>query len=311
MNSGSWHNRFPGETRIQLDLAGLVSFYDTQLVPSLVAIRAGQERWDHRVGNISSEELTAVKSRLEAALVRPRDLSSGIEWRTLFQVILDRFAGRLELARHLLDSSATEPHEIIDFASKTHTQLRIMLMPYLLLSAAPSSLSDTTDVDWINPIYKLCATTHTKFLETQLDSMTDSEKLLLGAAKGTTREICRVVTKMWAAGVYAGIDQSLNTKNSFDIVEITRIRDRWSEDLRRLMAWLDWSVWVKCNPDCGTDVRLFRDHGHFIYDSCVINRKCVTCPPGLLVFPVFLSPRLRRTLAFCRILVNGEGWRWS
>ena len=100
VNSGSWHNHFPGETRVQLDLAGLISFYDTQLVPSLVAIRAGQERWNHRAGNISSEDLLAVKSRLEAFLVKPPGLSSGINWKTLIQVIVDRFAGRLELIRH-------------------------------------------------------------------------------------------------------------------------------------------------------------------------------------------------------------------
>ncbi|KAG8213368.1 hypothetical protein J3R82DRAFT_11859 [Butyriboletus roseoflavus] len=253
LNAGSWHNRFPGETRVQLDLAGLVSFYDTQLAPSLTAIRAGQERWDHRVGNISKEDLSAIKSRLEAVLIRPRGLSSGIDWTTLVQVIVDRYSERLELTRYLLNSSTTGPDEIVDLANKTQAQLRIMLTPYLLFSATPIDESDKTELDWTVPIYKLCATTHTYSMESELDSMTDAEKLLLKAVRGTSREICRVVTKMWAAGVYAGIDPLLNTKESLDVSEITHLFITWAEDLNSLVAWLDWSVWVKCNPGCGPE----------------------------------------------------------
>ena len=261
--AGSWHNRFPGETRIQLDLAGLVSFYDTQLVPSLVANRAGQERWDHRVRNTSNADLSAVKSRLENILTRPSGPSSGIDWKTLIRVIVDRFAQRLELTHHLLNSPATNPGEILDLANRAQTQLRIMLTPYILFSATPTNPSDETDLDWTIPIYKLCATTHTYTMESELDSMTDSEKLLLQAVRGTSREICRVVTKMWAAGVYAGIDPSLNTKESLNIAEVTQVWSQWAEDLNRLMAWLDWSVWVKCDPDCGPEVRLSCSHVDF------------------------------------------------
>ena len=226
-------------------------------MPSLVAMRAGQERWDHSAQNISNEDISAVKSRLEAALIRPSGLSSGIDWRTLFQLIVDRFAGRLELTSHLLNSSTTDPDEIVNLAKHTQSQFRLMLTPYLLFSATPADPSDKGDTSWTIPIYRLCATTYTGFMESRLDSMTDSEKSLLRATRGTTREICRVVTKMWAAGVYAGIDPLLNTKDTPDIVEVTKVRSRWTEDLNRLMAWLDWHVWVKCNPGCRPEVRQF------------------------------------------------------
>jgi hypothetical protein len=265
MNSGFWHNRFPGETRVQLDLTGLVSLYDTQIAPSLVHIRAGQERWDHRVQNISSEDLWAVKSRLEAILIRPEGLSSGIDWRTLVQVIVDRYAGRLELIHYLLNSSVTDPDEILDIANKIQTQLRTMLTPYLLFSAAPTDRSDKDEPNWTIPTYKLCTTTHTYPMGSHLDSMTSSEKLLVRAVRGTTREICRVVTNMWAGGVYANIDPSLNTKESPDIAEVAHLWKTWSEDLNRLMAWLDWNVWVKCNPGCGPEVRLLHGHRRLIY----------------------------------------------
>ena len=265
LHAGSWHNRFPGETRVQPDLAGLVSFYDTQLVPSLVAGRVGQERRHHRVRDVSKEDLSAALSRLGAALIRPSGLSSGIDWRTLIQVVVDRYAGRLELTHHLLNSPATSPDEILDLASMTQTQLRIMLTPYILFSATPTDPSDKVALDWAAPIYKHCGTAHTTFMESELDSMTDSEKLLLRAVRGTSQEICRVVTKMWAAGVYAGIDPSLNTKESLDIAEVTHIWNTWGEDLNRLMTWLDWSVWVKCNPACGPEVRLLHTHVDVVY----------------------------------------------
>ena len=260
LNAGSWHNYFPGETRVQLDLAGLVSFYDTQLAPSLVDIRAGQERWYHRVLNVSREDLLAVKSRLEDILTRPESPSSGIDWRALVHVIADRYAGRLELVRYLLNLPVAGPDEIVDLANKTQTQLRSVLAPYLTLSAAPTDRSDKGDLNWAIPIYKLCATTHTYSMEAEKDSMTDSEMLILQAVRGTTREICRVVTKMWAAGVSAGIDTSINTNDSPDIVEITHLRDIWAHDLENLMAWLDWNMWVKCNPGCSAEVRPARGY---------------------------------------------------
>lgn len=255
MNVASRHNRFPGETRVQLDLAGLVTFYDTQLAPSLVAIRAGQERWDHRVQNISSEDLSAVKARLAEVLTRPEGLSSGINWATLIQVIIDRYAQRLELTRYLLHAPTTNSDDVLDFANKTQTQLRIMLTPYLLLSAAPTDPSDETKLDWATPVFKLCATTHTHFTDSELSFMTASEKLLLQVVRGTTREICRVVTKMWAMGVHTGIDPLLNTKEYPDVARVTILRNVWAEDFNRLMMWLDWSEWVKCDPACNREVR--------------------------------------------------------
>ena len=267
MHAGGWHSHFPGETRVQPDLAGLVSFYDTELVPSLVAVRAGQDRWDHRARDVSQEDLSAAVSRLEKALTRPWGLSSGIDWKTLIQVIYDRYAGRLELTQHLVNSTATSADEILDLAIKIQTQLRIMLTPYLHVSAVPMDSPDKNATDWAVPVYRDCATTHLKFATSKLSSMTDSEKLLLRAVRGTNQEICRVVTKMWATGVYAGIDPSLHIKESVDVDEVMRVWKIWGGDLNRLMAWLDWNIWVKCKPVCGPEVRALYSRG----------RHCMMC----------------------------------
>ncbi|KAF8833174.1 hypothetical protein BDN67DRAFT_986195 [Paxillus ammoniavirescens] len=248
--AGSWHNHFPGEIRVQLDLAGLVSFYDIQLVPSLVPIRMGQERWDHRVQNTSSEDILAVKARLVEALTRPKGISTGIDWMTLVRVIVDRYAGRLELIQYLLTTPATDYETVLDLARKTQVQLRVMLTPYILHSTVPST---EIELDWAVPIFKLCATTHTSSIQFNSPSMTPSEQLILQAIRETTREICRVVTKMWASGVHVGIDERLNPKELPNVGEVTNLMSTWRSDVNRLMGWLDWNVWVKCKPACGPE----------------------------------------------------------
>ena len=50
IEASSWHNHFPGETRIHLNYAGVVSFYDTALFPSLKPLRYNKVRFDHRLG---------------------------------------------------------------------------------------------------------------------------------------------------------------------------------------------------------------------------------------------------------------------
>ncbi|KAF8838437.1 hypothetical protein BDN67DRAFT_907364 [Paxillus ammoniavirescens] len=250
MYAGSWHYHFPGEIRVKLDLAGLVSFYDTQLVPSLVPIRIGQERWDHRVQNTSSEDILAVKARLAEAMTRPEGFSSGIDWMTLVRVIVDRYAGRLELVQYLLSTPATDSETALDLARKTQVQLRIMLTPYILHSAVPST---EIELDWVGPIFKLCATTHTSFIQVDSPSMTPSEQLILQVIQDTTREICRVATKMWASGVHVGLDEHLNPKELPNVGEVTNLMNAWRDDVNRLMAWLDWNVWVKCKPACGPE----------------------------------------------------------
>ncbi|KAJ7648858.1 hypothetical protein B0H17DRAFT_1147906 [Mycena rosella] len=69
VRAGSSHNRYPGETRIALDLSRLISFYDTDLVPPLIPYHASLERRDHRVHNISAPDLRALTARLHAVLL--------------------------------------------------------------------------------------------------------------------------------------------------------------------------------------------------------------------------------------------------
>ncbi|KAJ7598686.1 hypothetical protein C8J56DRAFT_1039574 [Mycena floridula] len=245
--SGSWHNHYPGDTRIRLDYSKLVSFYDTSLFPSLVAARAGQTRIQHRLASISAEDSAAFMVRLETILSDDKTYSSGVDWSTLFRVIQDRFTDRIEILEYLLSNSNDWSDEIR--ASKAHLQLHIMLQPYILQSAAPNDSSDS----WAAPIFELCSTSHTKWIAASA-RLSVSERLLLNAAEETNREICRVLTNLWADGVNAGLDYivkpptgTLKSSNAAHLV------DKWYREVKRLMKWLDWSAWLKCKPACNVE----------------------------------------------------------
>ncbi|KAH7924173.1 hypothetical protein BV22DRAFT_1130017 [Leucogyrophana mollusca] len=201
MNGGHWHNRYPGDERIHLDLTRLISFYDTELVPSLVAHRVGQERWDHRLQGADAIDIAAVRMRLSKALSEHHD-GSGVDWRTLYRVIIKRYADRLELLQYLLgetNSNFGRHQDEKERASKIQLQLRIMLTPYILHSSIPthSLSSPATGLTWAEPVFRECATTHTATIVSEFGSaLTSSERLMLRAAQETSREICRVVVQM-------------------------------------------------------------------------------------------------------------------
>ncbi|KAJ6509106.1 hypothetical protein DFH09DRAFT_999972, partial [Mycena vulgaris] len=264
VHAGSWHNRYPGESRIALDLTRLISFYDTVLVPSLIPHRAGQERWDHRLQGISVPDLAAVTARLRAGAraVRGRccgELAgSGVDWKTLYRVVMDRYADRLELLAYLLNT--TTPTNVDTHAPTIQAQLRVMLTPYILHAARPARRSDpAADKAWAVPVWRACATRHTAHIHasTALHArLTASEGLLLRALDETSREICRVVVRMWAAGARAGLDVLIPLEDGLDPTNTTRtlhVVEAWHGDARTLTAWLDWSVWVKCRPACGVE----------------------------------------------------------
>jgi len=250
MHAGSWHNRYPGDTRINLDLAGIVSLYDATLAPSLVGSRDGQERCDHNIGAISSADIEAVRRRVSRTLERDQGDVSGIDWKTLFRVIVERYSERLDLMDYLLKS---ENDTIMDQALKVHVQLRVMLTPYIFHSTKPPIASSDSSNSWATPVFKACGTAHTSSIVSYISSLNASERLLLHAVQETTREICRVITKMWVSGVLTGLDTYLPLDSTPDATQMVRLMGSWRQELSALMTWLDWSVWVKCRPACGPE----------------------------------------------------------
>jgi len=230
IHSSAWHDHYPGDMRFHLDLTHVISLYDTALAPSLVSSRYGQARRDHRVLGIDEYDAAAVLARVRA--IPLHSSSSGIDWRTLFQGIRDRYATRFEVLQSVLVEDTS--------ARRAFVLIQTVLAPYRLHSAVvpPPTGADKT---WAAPVFRMCATAHTLFAESEAvqATLTASEHLLLAAARDTNREICRTLVGMWAEGVR----DSASLSGS-------RLTRKWRAEVDRLMDWLGWAEWVKCRPAC-------------------------------------------------------------
>jgi hypothetical protein len=250
IEAGGWHNTYPGETRVKLGLNRLISFYDTNLFPSLVFARFGQERWKHRLQGLDAIDLKTFQARLGEVLKQNDHAGSGVDWSTLIHVVIDRYAERLEILHYLLNTTTTAEH-----VKRVQGHLRSMLVQHILYTSMPNSGS--TNYSWAVPVYEHCATTHTRYTSSTPSlsaRMSKSESLILHSIQEVSKEICRVVVGMWAGGVELGFDTIPTSPSSssakLDPETATTIR-QWKERTEGLMAWLDWSVWVRCRPECG------------------------------------------------------------
>lgn len=252
IRAGMWHNRLPGESRIRLDYAGVVSAYD-ETYRSLVEGRQGQTRARHRLAGISDKDKERLRAEVKEVVQRTRE--RGIRqwnWPSLFQAVIDRYGERLEDLRYILRLSETDSTSVVAAARQ---KVLVMLTPYMVLPQAKSPHGSTTlteqivldtsepDEDWISRIYKACASYATSGV-TQRDNLTTQEQLLVNSIDGVQNEICSSLTTIWSTA-FDSADKSVFAK---------RLISEWRNEIEELMAWLDWHMWVKCDPPCGPGV---------------------------------------------------------
>ncbi|KAJ3887418.1 hypothetical protein GG344DRAFT_55716 [Lentinula edodes] len=278
MHSSSQYNQYPGDTRVKLDLTRLVSFYDPELAPSLIRMRNSynDSRWLHDLATIAPADVSTLHQKLRAALEVQDNLTrvtSGVDWQTLFRVVINRFGSRLQNLRYVVIGSARHSGSTIlddeDRVLKAFAQINVMLTPYVPYDLKPNAAADLRVAErvdhitlaWASPAYELCSTIHTSYIAKSLSGrMTPSERLLLGAVQDTTKEICRVLVKMWATGVEAGLDAKYwvrrpgrQEKRDHHDDRFGALARQWSVEIEHLMDWLDWHMWVSCSPACSDE----------------------------------------------------------
>ncbi|QRV81964.1 hypothetical protein RhiJN_09979 [Ceratobasidium sp. AG-Ba] len=247
--AGSWHNRAPGEVRVKLDAARMVSIYDPAL-SSGVGTRSGKEKVLHRANGISDEDISTWKGWIENILREDAPAPSGIDWPALATVIMDRYGGRLEYLQFLLDPSRVSQNATA-VVQDVRAQLMLMLvteitpdyLPDFTLSTSAPRPSQTGNHSWVEPIAAHCAS----FLVSHLskDKMTREERTLQNAIMGTQAEICRVLSLLWAEAYDPPTAQAKEMAGS------------WKKRVDELMGWLDWPMWNRCKPECSLDTMCF------------------------------------------------------
>ncbi|TFK22763.1 hypothetical protein FA15DRAFT_502326 [Coprinopsis marcescibilis] len=257
LEAGQWHNNFPGETRINLDLTRLITFYDPELFPGLADARREQERWEHRVVDITKGELENFLHRLDDVLTGEPVSGSGVDWSSLYRVVIHRYSSRLEVLQYMFsDEYLAEPDSVEErtrrkkeLAEDAHEYVTSMLSPYILHNVFPpaSSRKSSLPFEWATPIFEMCATTHTKSIS-KSSILTYSERLLLQSVKEVLHEICRVLVGVWAEGIEARFKKP----GYEDLPDFGHesLAISWGQKINALNTWLDWGVWVKCKPAC-------------------------------------------------------------
>jgi hypothetical protein len=241
--AGSWHDHAPGETRVRLDYSGLVSFYDPSL-SSLVESRYGKDRLHLRLEGISALDSERVRAELETVLTREKDGESGIDWGSIVRVVTERYAGRLEYLSFLLSPNTTLANAL-ERAAVARAQLLVMLSPYITTADIPRQLPASTNLTWGAPVVQHCATTQTSYIPRGI--LTPQEVRIQAAVENTLHEICRRLVLVWVE--FFDPEAAAHEAKAKEAIEMAH------NHIEELMAWLDWSVWVRCKPACSVGVR--------------------------------------------------------
>ena len=241
LNSGMWHNRFPGETRVKVDYSRVLSFFDPAL-SSLVEARTGKPKEAFRLDGISEVDSKYVRDQLTDMFTRDGQ-GSGIDWGSIVQVVVDRYGGRLELLRRILQNPQSK-WNVTEQVAEARSQVLIMLTPYMLTSAIPPNPTGPVNRSWIDPVVKHCASTHTAWAPEAL--LTPQEKVIKGAVEEVLSRICDVLGDIWVDAFDSG---------ESSVGELERFLRKWQSDIAELINWLDWPLWLKCDPPCGPEVR--------------------------------------------------------
>ncbi|KAH9056823.1 hypothetical protein EDB87DRAFT_1565954 [Lactarius vividus] len=235
--SGTWHDRAPGETRVRPDYSGLVTFYDPSL-SSLVEARHGKDRSRIRLDGISALDSERVRAELQTVLMREPGGVGGVDWGSIVRVVIERYAGRLEYLRSLL-SPSTSFADPLERAAMARAQLLVMLVPYITTADVPKQLPASADLSWAAPIARRCATTQTSLIP--LGMLTPQEARIHAAVENTLHEICRRLVLVWVEFFDV---EAADEAGATGAIEMAR------GHIFELMAWLDWSEWVRCEPGC-------------------------------------------------------------
>lgn len=231
--AAAWHSRAPGEVRIRLDAARLVSIYDPGLPSGMVA-RRGLEKVLHRGRGLNAEDIQKWQSWIAQAASPDAPETSGVDWQALSTVIMDRYGSRLEYLQLLLQPGRV-PHNATAIQA-----VREQLMLILVTDLTPDTIPDDQiheSHSWAHPIAAHCSS----YLLSRLPfaEFTREERVLFEAISGTQREICRVLTLIWSKAYIVPPGTNEND-----------LLNEWRNEVETLMKWLDWPMWNRCVPEC-------------------------------------------------------------
>ncbi|KAK1833603.1 hypothetical protein QBC39DRAFT_400775 [Podospora conica] len=282
LRSASWHYGREGglaESRVQLDICRMVSFYDPQLesladshhgklVGNYSFVNGWGLRKGHRLLDIHHADVNRVHSWLQAiASPKSKEAScSGVNWQAIFNAVHSQHGTRLrEIGAAFAWTSDTEA-ETRAIITKVHEITHAILAPYLeyVVSSADSNTSLTPKEETI----LRCSAVYTAAVKPK--TLSRSELLLYYSLNIITDTLCRYEWDLfeWSekrTTNYWG-DQHDEPANPEQLrQEVTRF-EKLTQDT---LSWIGWDLWTKCDRQCAVD------------EICAIPTWPVVYAPGL------------------------------
>lgn len=155
-------------------------------------------------------------------------------------------ASRLEYLRFLRSPNTTTFVDEFKQAAVARAHLLVILAPHITTADVPERLPPSTNfLSWVAPIALRRAMTQTSHIPISL--LTPQEVRIHAAVKKTLREICRRLVLVWVE--FFDVEAVDEARGAAEAVDVAR------RHIEELMAWLDWSMWVRCEPGCSLEVR--------------------------------------------------------
>ncbi|KZT66128.1 hypothetical protein DAEQUDRAFT_696085 [Daedalea quercina L-15889] len=241
MEAGSWHGSFPGDLRVRTDPAGMLTFFDPAFT-SLVQARRGLGREQYRLQNISGADVARARADISNIFAREPYERSGVDWHGIAQTVQDRFAERLPYLRYLLHQPMQNASAQ---AAAVRQQLITSLIPYM-------SRGNVGEPGWYAETARGCRASFTEHFP--VSRFMKQEHVLRNALDEVLHEICRVLTGAWREAF------DIEDKSVDVAVEMVA---KWRGEVDALLEWLDWPVWMACQPGCAINEFCLIPQFHF------------------------------------------------
>ncbi|KAF7295275.1 hypothetical protein MIND_01066600 [Mycena indigotica] len=245
------HRAFSPQPHLTLLPSGMVSYYHPRLT-SLVEDRINRSMNAHRLANISSSDAVDVVHEINAVLARFKAgvMGSGMNWIGTSLDIIEQWGDRISHMHALLlnmsDPSTDATASLPTIRALSYTPLNPYMQPGLTPNASAWDLffGMSPNVPHGNvTAFERCTTQTTGFLTAS--QRTSQEDLLQESIETVLSRLCSDVGTIFVESS----DLVQGTSKSTLAISV----HHWRVRIEKLMKWLDWSVWLRCDQHvCST-----------------------------------------------------------
>ncbi|KAM7219791.1 hypothetical protein V8F06_004825 [Rhypophila decipiens] len=260
LRSASWHYRQevgggPAESRVQLDVCRMVSFYDPQLdsladshhgnlVGNYSFVNGWRLRKGHRLLDIHPADVARVRSWLQAMIASPQSNEatgcSGVNWQAIFDAVHSQHGTRArEIGAAFASWKSDTEAETRAIITKVHEITHAILAPYLeyVVSDADSDTPKEQAIFRRSAVYTAAVKPKT---------LNQSESLLYHSLNIVTETLCT-----WKWDLFEWSEK--RTTNYWDDQDDDDDEPTNPAAQLHTLSWIGWDLWTKCDRQCMVD----------------------------------------------------------